>query len=79
MNALLQLRGKMPCLPGEDRTCYYEQWDMSQKENRSYAIECSTPPSRESLTCSSAIYRRFTPVPTPDESGNYNRGFIRGS
>ena len=40
---------------------------------RTYAVERSTPLFRESLTCSSAIYRRWTSFPTPDESGNYRR------
>ena len=34
--------------------------------------------SEESSTCSSAIYRRRTLLLTPDESGNYNRGSIKG-
>ena len=37
---------------------------------RTYAVE----PSKH---CSSAIYRRWTPFPTPDESGNYSKGSIR--
>ena len=32
---------------------------------RTYAVERSKP-------CSSAIHRRYTPLPTPDESGNYS-------
>ena len=35
---------------------------------RTYAVERSKPPFRESSTCSSAIYRRWRPFPTPDES-----------
>ena len=37
---------------------------------RSYAVECSAP-------CSSAMNRRWTSFPTPDESGNYNRLAIK--
>ena len=33
-------------------------------------VECSKP-------CSSAIHRRRTQLPTPDESGNYNGGTIK--
>ena len=35
------------------------------------------PPFREYSTCSSAIHRQWTPFPTPDESGNYNKGSVR--
>ena len=37
---------------------------------RTYAVECSK-------SCSSAIYRRRTQFPTPDESGNYSKDSIK--
>ena len=57
-------------LEGTGRYSWTTQDATLIKIDRSYAVERPKP-------CSSAIHRRRTQLPTPDESGNYSGGTIK--